>query len=102
MSNIRLESLYLDNFKSFKESKFEFGKLNCLIAPNNSGKSNLIEALEFLDSLIYENTARAISKIGLNNIKNFHYNEKTSAFVRILGWFDSIHLLYRLSLRPLR
>lgn len=79
MSNIRLESLYLDNFKSFKESKFEFGKLNCLIAPNNSGKSNLIEALEFLDSLIYENTARAISKIGLNNIKNFHYNEKETS-----------------------
>jgi len=48
MSYIRLESLYLDNFKSFKESKFEFGNLNCLIAPNNTGKSNLIEALKFL------------------------------------------------------
>lgn len=76
MSHIRLESLYLDNFKSFKDSEFEFGKLNCLIAPNNTGKSNLIEALKFLDSLIYENTARAIAKIGLKNIKNFHYDGK--------------------------
>lgn len=76
MSDIRLERLDIHNFKSFYNSKFEFGKLNCLIAPNNSGKSNLIDALKFLDSLIYENTARAISKIGLKNIKNFHYNEK--------------------------
>ncbi|MCX6075121.1 MAG: AAA family ATPase [Campylobacterales bacterium] len=76
MSHIRLESLYLDNFKSFKNSKFEFGDLNCLIAPNNTGKSNLIEALEFLDTLIYENPARAIAKIGFQNLKNYHYDEK--------------------------
>lgn len=75
MSYIRLESLYLDNFKSFKESKFEFGKLNCLIAPNNTGKSNLIEALEFLDNLIYQNMAVAISKAGIYNIRNFHYDK---------------------------
>jgi len=72
-SDIRLESLYLDNFKSFKDSKFKFGKLNCLIAPNNTGKSNLVEALEFLDALIYEGTPRAIAKVGLKNIQNYHY-----------------------------
>lgn len=75
MSHIRLESLYLDNFKSFKKSKFEFGKLNCLIAPNNTGKSNLIEALEFLDNIIYENLPKAVAKIGLQNIQNYHYLE---------------------------
>lgn len=75
MSNIRLESLYLDNFKSFKKSKFEFGKLNCLIAPNNTGKSNLIDALEFLDNIIYENLPKAVAKIGLQNIQNYHYLE---------------------------
>ena len=74
-SHIILKSLYLDNFKSFKKSKFEFGKLNCLIAPNNTGKSNLIEALEFLDNIIYENLPKAISKIGLQNIQNYHHLE---------------------------
>ena len=74
-NSILLKSLYIDNFKSFKKSKFEFGKVNCLIAPNNSGKSNLIDALKFLNDLIYDNTARAIAKVGLKNIKNFHYDE---------------------------
>ena len=74
-SHIILKSLYLDNFKSFKKSKFEFEKLNCLIAPNNTGKSNLIEVLEFLDNIIYENLPKAISKIGLQNIQNYHHLE---------------------------
>lgn len=75
-SKIVLENLYLDNFKSFRKSKFEFGKLNCLIAPNNSGKSNLIQALKFLDNLIYQNNAVAIFECGgIKNIKNFYYEE---------------------------
>lgn len=74
-SSIMLESLYLHNFKSFYKSKFEFGKLNCLIAPNNTGKSNLIEALKFLDALMYENPARAFAKIGLKNIQNYHHTD---------------------------
>lgn len=72
-SQILLKELYLDNFKSFKNSKFEFGKLNCLIAPNNTGKSNLVEAIEFLDSLLHKDVLRAVANIGLQNVQNFHY-----------------------------
>ena len=75
MSYIRLESLYLDNFKSFKKSKFEFGKVNCLIAPNNTGKSNLVFALTFLNDILYNGMIPAISKLDLKNIKNYHYSE---------------------------
>ena len=75
MSGVVLKKLYLHNFKSFWESEFEFGKLNCLIAPNNTGKSNLVEALKFLDNLIYQNSVVAISKIGMYKIQNYHHNE---------------------------
>ena len=80
MSGVLLKRLYLHNFKSFWESEFEFGKLNCLIAPNNTGKSNLIEALVFLDNLIYQSPAKAIAKAGLKKIKNYHYNESEVKF----------------------
>jgi len=70
-----LKKLYIHNFKSFWNSTFEFGKVNCLIAPNNAGKSNLIEAIEFLDNLIYQNPVVAMAKVGLDNIKNYHYVE---------------------------
>jgi len=75
MSNIMLKSLYVHNFKSFYKSKFEFGKLNCLIAPNNSGKSNLTTVLKFLNDLLYENSTIAVAMIGIENIKNYHYEE---------------------------
>lgn len=75
MSHIRLESLYLDNFKSFKDTRFEFGKLNCLIAPNNAGKSNLIEALEFCETALFENIAQAIANVGVSAIRNYKYNQ---------------------------
>lgn len=75
MSYIRLESLYIDNFKSFKESKFEFGKVNCLIAPNNTGKSNLVFALNFLNDILYNGMFAAISRLDLKSIKNYHYSD---------------------------
>jgi len=74
MSKIMLKELYIHNFKSFYKSTFKFGKLNCLIAPNNTGKSNLIEALEFLDNLIYQNPARAFAKVGIDPT-NYHYDD---------------------------
>ncbi|MEA3490700.1 MAG: AAA family ATPase [Campylobacterota bacterium] len=76
MSGVMLKRLYLHNFKSFWESEFEFGKLNCLIAPNNVGKSNLIEALKFLDDIIYQNSVVAISKVGMKRLRNYHYDEE--------------------------
>jgi predicted ATPase len=69
-----LESLYIHNFKSVYKCKFEFGKLNCLIAPNNSGNSNLVDALPFLDNLIYF-PKQAFLKISTHKINNFHYDE---------------------------
>lgn len=76
MSSVLLEELYIHNFKSFYNSKFKFNKLNCLIAPNNSGKSNLMDALKFLNRLLYENTVKAIALFGFDELRNFHYDEK--------------------------
>ena len=74
-----LKKLYIHNFKSFWNSRFEFGKLNCLIAPNNSGKSNLIEVIEFCDKLLFprENDEE---KINFSQLKNFRHNEENITF----------------------
>ncbi len=72
---VMLKRLYIHNFKSFWESEFEFGKVNCLIAPNNTGKSNLVEALKFLDNLLYQNSVVAISQVGMDKMRNYHYDE---------------------------
>lgn len=73
-----LKKLYIHNFKSFWNSSFEFGKLNCLIAPNNTGKSNLIEAIEFCDKVLFPKEEEL--KINFSELKNYKYNEETIRF----------------------
>lgn len=67
-----LKKLTIDNYRSFSDTTIEFGQFNCLIGPNNAGKSNLIDALEFLDIAIYHSIDRAVKdKSGKGQIKNY-------------------------------
>lgn len=43
-----LKELHLKNWKSFKEATLYIDPLTVLIGTNASGKSNVLEALEFL------------------------------------------------------
>lgn len=85
MSNIMLKELYVDNFKSFHKSKFEFGKVNCLIAPNNAGKSNLVEVLEYLEEQLIKNPAIAIHNMKIFEPNNYRYKGEN---IKISAIFD--------------
>lgn len=74
-----LKKLYIHNFKSFWNSTFEFGKLNCLIAPNNSGKSNLIEAIEFCNNLLFPRGEYEFNK-NIKELKNYRHEEDNIKF----------------------
>ena len=39
-----ITKIEIENFKSIEKATVELGKFNVLIGPNNSGKSNFIEA----------------------------------------------------------
>lgn len=43
-----IERLIIENFRSIKSADVNFGKLNAIIGPNNSGKSNILRALNLL------------------------------------------------------
>lgn len=73
-----LKKLYIDNYRSFSDTTIEFGQFNCLIGPNNAGKSNLIDALEFLDIAIFADIDKAVKdKGGFDRIKNYRKNSDT-------------------------
>ncbi len=82
MSNVMLKELYIDNFKSFRKSKFKFGKVNCLIAPNNAGKSNLVEVLEIVNMIINKSTSSIFSKC--INADNYRYDDKLISIIALL------------------
>ncbi|WP_128547414.1 DNA replication/repair protein RecF [Larkinella soli] len=46
---MHLEKLRLTNFKNYEEGSFTFSEqINCIIGPNGSGKTNLLDAIYFL------------------------------------------------------
>ena len=61
-----LQKVSIQNFKSLKDVTLELQKVNLLIGPNNSGKSNFLKALEFIKCLslkeIENNYLKTISK----------------------------------------
>lgn len=45
---MRLERITLENFRSYTKKTFNLGNLTLLVAPNGSGKTNLLEAIYLL------------------------------------------------------
>lgn len=54
----KLEKLGIVAFKSIREQTLELGALNVLIGANGSGKSNLVQAFQFLREIRVQNLAR--------------------------------------------
>jgi len=69
---MKLTKLYIHNYKSFYDTTIELDKMNIVVGENNSGKSNLIDVLEFIDIAMSKDIERAISdKGGYDNLKNY-------------------------------
>jgi len=78
---MKLTKLYIHNYKSFYDTTIELDKLNIVVGENNSGKSNLIDVLEFIPLARNNNFYEAISqKGGFDKILNYNYNEKSIVF----------------------
>ena len=42
---MKILTVRIENFRSFKDETIEFGDYNCLVGPNGAGKSNVLNAL---------------------------------------------------------
>jgi len=90
---MRLTKLYIHNYKSFYDTTIELDKMNIVVGENNSGKSNLIDVLEFVE-LLNKDFDKAISiKGGFEKILNYNYNEKS--IIIELEFEDNIFLAKR-------
>ena len=59
-----IETIHVKNFKSIIDDNIKLKGLTVIIGPNGSGKSNLIKALDFLATILNNNTVAAVNKYG--------------------------------------
>lgn|GEM_PF-1097145 len=93
-----LKDLYIHNYKSFYDTYIEFDKMNILVAPNNAGKSNLIDVLEFINIALEYDIERAIKeKGGFKNILNYNSNEEKIVIEFTLEYKEDIGNFFKIS-----
>ncbi|RUS97378.1 hypothetical protein DSM106972_084810 [Dulcicalothrix desertica PCC 7102] len=85
-----IKSIHVSNFKSFRDSYIELGKLNILIGANASGKSNFLQILKFLRDIRNFGLDNAISlQGGVEYLINTRINTSQEFKVNIV--FDDKH-----------
>ncbi len=66
-----IEKIYIKNFLSIKDAEIKLGKINLLIGPNNSGKSNFLKVFDFL---------KEKQHLDSSTLERFVYNHKTTGY----------------------
>ncbi len=60
---MKLERLTLDNFRSYTKQVFHFGQHTVIVAPNASGKTNILEAIYLLSTGVSERASETSEMI---------------------------------------
>lgn len=61
---MRIESIHIEAYRSLYDVELSPGPLTVLVGPNNSGKSNLVEALDFLGDVHRHGVEVAVTRKG--------------------------------------
>jgi predicted ATPase len=69
-----LKRVSIQNFKSLKDVTLDLQKVNLLIGPNNSGKTNFLKALEFFELSVLKSDSAAFDEA-----HDFRYNRSASS-----------------------
>jgi predicted ATPase len=73
---LKLEEIYVNNYKSFHHTTIRLDDFNIIVGANNAGKSNLVDLLEFIQIALRENLIVATKlKGGVNKIRNFRSDD---------------------------
>jgi len=89
---LKLEEIYVNNYKSFHKATLKLGDFNVIIGANNAGKTNLVDLLEFIQNAINHGLVAAVKlKGGFEKIMNFRSQDD---FVEIKAVFRKSTLLH--------
>jgi len=80
-----INKLTIKNFLSLRNISLKLGKLNVLVGPNASGKSNIVKALRTISTIIKNGPANIANILGVKNFKEitFQMKENITAYLSL-------------------
>ncbi len=79
-----ISRIHISNFRSFDDVEIELGNFNVLVGANASGKSNLLQALKFIQDIKNSGLENAISELrGFNFLKNVNIQKNTLTLIKL-------------------
>ena len=82
---MKIQSVRIQNFRSFKDETISFNDYSCLVGPNGAGKSTVLSAL----NVFFQNSTNATPSVSLLEEEDFH-NKDTTHPIRITLAFASL------------
>jgi predicted ATPase len=96
-----IERIVIENFKSFGDKvEIKLNKFNVLVGPNNSGKSNFLDALRFLSEIIKGSIGDALKRRGSYKSVVFNGEENREIEFLINARVDNSNIEYYIKIKP--
>lgn len=102
---MKIKRLHIENYKSLKNVDFELNEdVNVFIGKNNSGKSNLIEALRFISKLVTSNNVQTVCN-NFGGYTNIVFGKDANNKIKVELWVtlsneEIVSLFPKLGLTP--
>lgn len=101
MSKIRLYKLHVDNFKSLNKFSMEFADFSCLIGLNSSGKSTILQSVDFISQQMHGNISQWLDDRGWEaNELSSKLTKKKNIIAVISFEYDKIFFLWSFTFNP--
>jgi AAA15 family ATPase/GTPase len=99
-----IKRLKIKNFKCFRDSELEFGKVNIVVGSNGAGKTNLVDAFSFLKQVIKPTCYPPLRFIRWGEYKNlvFMQDENQDISLEIDGEYQGEDYHYEISVSKSR
>ncbi|MCD6485490.1 MAG: AAA family ATPase [Candidatus Odinarchaeota archaeon] len=93
-----INKLTVKNFLSLRNVSLKLGKLNVLVGPNASGKSNIVKALRTISTIVKNGPTNVVNILGVKNFKEitFQMNENITAHLSLNMNINGKKILYNL------